>query len=160
CEVTAAITATTAHWTSTRTPSTIHTRTPISAAAARRSGAATRSQGRFRTEVPTAAAQPSLPVGIHRRVLAVPGDRAGEALAQRRPPPDPERRLGPRGVEGPPRLAVRHRAVPHELTVEAGQVGDRLGERPDRDLGAGSDVDGPGLVVPVGGEDERLGRVL
>src|SRR5690242_15593847 len=74
-------------------------------------------------------------------VLAVPGDRPLQPLAQRRPRAEAEELLRPRGVEEPARLPVRLRLVPEELAVEPGQLRDQRGEVADRDLVAGADVD-------------------
>ena len=60
----------------------------------------------------------------------------------------------------PPRLAVRHRRVPDDLALEAGHVGDRLGELADRDLVAGAEVDRLGAVVALGREHEPLDAVV
>src|SRR5476651_444882 len=49
------------------------------------------------------------------RALAIPRDRAREALAELGSSLEPEQLAGPRDVELPPRLAVRHRGVPFDL---------------------------------------------
>src|SRR4051795_11232841 len=78
--------------------------------------------------------------------VAVPRDRAPEALCKRRARAEAEQLLCPGGVELAARLAVRHRRVPDDLALESGQVGDRLGQIADRRLDAGAEVDGVGAV--------------
>src|SRR3954451_16655252 len=60
--------------------------------------------------------------------VAVPRDRAPEALGKWRARAEAEQLVCPGGVELAARLAVRHRRVPDDLALEAGQVGDRLGQ--------------------------------
>ena len=71
-----------------------------------------------------------------------------------------EQPLGARGVELPARLAVRHRGVPDDLAVEAGHLGDRLGELADRRLDTGAEVDRLRPVVALGGEQQPVGAVV
>ena len=56
---------------------------------------------------------------------AVPLDRAREPVAKRRVRVEAEELLRARDVEAPSRLPVRHRGVPDDLALEAGQLGDR-----------------------------------
>ena len=67
---------------------------------------------------------------------------------------------GARRVEAAPRLAVRHRRVPHDLAFEAGELRDQLGELADRDLDARAEVHGLGAVVALGGEHEPFDAVV
>src|SRR5437868_3838001 len=84
--------------------------------------------------------------GMHRRLLAVPGDGSLQALAERRVRLEAEELLRARRVECPARLAVRHRLVPGDLPREAGELRDQVGEVADRDLLARADVDRLGTV--------------
>src|SRR5262245_21560232 len=93
-------------------------------------------------------------------LFAIPRNRLLEPVAKRRPGAEAEGGFRARGVECAARLAVRHRGVPHDPALEAGQLCDRLGEVADRDLGPGADVDGSRVVVALRGEEERLRRVL
>src|SRR4051794_18812284 len=54
------------------------------------------------------------------RALAIPGDRAREAVAELGPCFEPEQLSRAGDVELPARLAVRHRGVPRDLAREAG----------------------------------------
>ena len=63
-------------------------------------------------------------------------------------------------VETAARLPVRHRAVPRDPALEAGDVGDELGEIADRDLVAGTEVDRLPAVVALGGERQPVDTVV
>src|SRR4051794_29813255 len=93
-------------------------------------------------------------------VLAVPADRPCETLAQRRARAEAEESLGARCVELPARLPVRHRRVPHDLSAETGQIGDRLRELADRRFDARAEVHRLPAVVALRGQQEALGAIL
>src|SRR3989304_1280521 len=66
----------------------------------------------------------------------------------------------PGGVEAPARLAVRPGEVAHYLSLVTRHLADHPHEVVDRDLLPGPDVDRCGLVVLLGGQDDRLGGVV
>src|SRR4029077_20912763 len=68
------------------------------------------------------------------RVLAVPRDRPLEPVTQGGARLEAEQLSRAAPIETGARLAVRHRAVPLDLAIEAGQLRDQLGQIPDRDL--------------------------
>src|SRR5581483_6187718 len=82
-------------------------------------------------------------------LFAIPRNRLLQAVAQRRPRTEAERRRCARRVECAARLSVRHRFVPPDRTVEARQLGDRLRELADRDLDARADVHRLRVVVAL-----------
>src|SRR5207253_4468973 len=90
----------------------------------------------------------------------VPGDGALEPFAQRRSRLEPEELAGTRRVEPAARLAVRHRLVPDDPPLEAGHVGDGLGELADRDLLSRAEVDRLGAVVVARREQDPLDAVV
>ena len=63
-----------------------------------------------------------LRLGASERLLAVPGDRALEPLAKRRPRLEAEQLARARRVDAAPRLAVRPRRVPGDASLEAGHA--------------------------------------
>src|SRR5258708_25217445 len=92
--------------------------------------------------------------------VPVPGDRAGESVAQLRAGAEAKELLRARRVELPARLAVRHRGVPHDLAFEAGEVGDRFRELADRRLHARAEIDGIGAVVALRRQNQAFGAVV
>src|SRR5688500_10241397 len=76
----------------------------------------------------------------------VPLDRSLQPLAEGRARAEAEQLLGAARLELAARLTVRLRRVPDELALEAGQLGDELGQVADRDLLARAEVDGLGAV--------------
>src|SRR5579862_790478 len=93
-------------------------------------------------------------------VIAIPGDRPLEPLAKRGACLEAEELTRARCVQAAARLTVRHRRVPGQLSLEAGELGDRLGELANRGLDAGAEVDGLGPVVPFRGEQQSFGAVV
>src|SRR5258708_279395 len=94
------------------------------------------------------------------RLLAIPSDRAREPVPELRPGLEPEQLPGLCDVESAARLAVRHRGVPGDLALEAGQLGDQRGQLTDRYLLPRPEVDWIGAVVVLGGEQQAVGGVL
>src|SRR6266540_5027299 len=123
------------HWTSTSGSNTFH--------GCRAGGDASPLRGRIRG-----------------RLLAVPGDRAFEPLAQRRSCFEAEQLPRARGVDAPPRLSIRLRGVPFDSSGEADHVRDERRELADRDLLRRAEVHRISTVVAVAGEHERLGAVV
>src|SRR4051794_35765362 len=94
------------------------------------------------------------------RDVPIPGDRLLEPLTQRRASTEAEELLRACRVELSPRLAVRHRRVPHQLAVESRQLRDQLRQLADRRLDARAQVDRLDAVVPLGRQGQTLGCVV
>src|SRR5258708_39996083 len=92
--------------------------------------------------------------------VPIPGNRPGEAVAERRACAEPEQLFGTGRLELPARLAVRHRGVPGQLAFEACQLGDQFRELADRCLDAGAEVDRIAAVVARRREQEPVGAVV
>src|SRR5262249_61814422 len=88
--------------------------------------------------------------------------RAGPAQAvreaRRRTEADPA--LGTARVDAPPRLPLGLPRVRHDGAGEAGDLRHGLNEIVDADLHPRAEVDGLGAVVALGGQRDRLRRVL
>src|SRR5204863_10033649 len=98
---------------------------------------------RVASTIPTIASATSAPARPLRRMngaRAVPGDRAREAVSERRARVEAETLLRAGGVELAPWLAVRLGRVPDELAVVPGELRDQLGEVADANLLAGAEI--------------------
>src|SRR5277367_5506615 len=68
--------------------------------------------------------------------------------------------LGFRDLEAAPRLSVGLARVPSQLAAKAGEFANQFGERPNRDLASGADVDGRGLFVKSCSHDDGARAIL
>src|SRR6266508_6700523 len=98
--------------------------------------------------------------GQHRPRRLVPGDGPLQALLKRSASDEAEQLMGTGRVKCPSGLAVRFGGIPADLAAKAAHCTDQMGEVADRDLAAGTEVDGQGTVVSLGTEDDPLGGVL
>src|SRR5207244_9134450 len=83
-----------------------------------------------------------------------------QAVLEARTRPEAEPALGPGRVDAPARLPVGLGGVPHDAAGEARELRHDLDEVPDADLHPGAEVDGLRTVVALGGQHDRLRRVL
>src|SRR3990170_7713222 len=90
----------------------------------------------------------------------VPLDRPAQPFLEGGAGDEAELLPRPGGVEAAARLAVRLAQVAHDLTPIVRHPADHLHEVVDRDLLPRPDVDRGGLVVLLGGQDDRLGGVV